>query len=206
MVNERYGATRRALHGVAELLLAGPQHAASGHIKLGVVPGGIGTTVAPHVAIVGAEVVAGKTRIAMNGRTVRDLGAELALAPTSLAHVYSDVTALDPDEPLAVDEESAVRICEVYALGDSSLRSFAPSEEPVLWPEHFDIAITLDNVNYGITPGDAGIETPYMYVGPWHVPAADDFWNASFGATRDVPATSDEVVAFFTEGRHRLGA
>ena len=34
--------TRRSLHGVAELLLAGPQHRAHGTIRLRVTPGGFG--------------------------------------------------------------------------------------------------------------------------------------------------------------------
>jgi len=36
--------TRRSLHGVAELVLAGPQHGRGGGIRLRVVPGGFGTT------------------------------------------------------------------------------------------------------------------------------------------------------------------
>jgi len=59
-------------------------------------------------------------------------------------------------------------------------------------------------VNYGVTPGDSGIETPYMYVGPWSVSVQDDFWNTSFGAARPLPATSAEIVAFFEDGRTRL--
>ena len=47
-------ATRRALHGVAELVLAGPQYAACGTIKIRVVEGGIGTTRAPDLRIVGS--------------------------------------------------------------------------------------------------------------------------------------------------------
>ena len=37
----------------------------------------------------------------------------------------------------------------------------------MLWPEHFDLGITLDRVNYGSAPGDADIGVPYAYVGPW---------------------------------------
>jgi hypothetical protein len=33
-----------------------------------------------------------------------------------------------------------------------ALRSFAPGLEPVLWPEHFDLGIKLDEVNFGVSP------------------------------------------------------
>ena len=89
------------------------------------------------------------------------------------------------------------------ALGDEALRAFAPDEEPVLWPEHFDVGITVDEVNYGVSPGDGFHAEPYAYVGPWQVPAADDFWDAPFGAARalDSLGTAEAVQRFFEEGR-----
>ena len=86
--------------------------------------------------------------------------------------------------------------------------AFAPGEEPVLWPEHFDVGITVDEVNYGVSPGDGFNAEPYAYVGPWQVPAADEFWNAPFGAARDLDSlgTVEAVRRFFEEGRARLGA
>jgi hypothetical protein len=202
---ETYIATRKALHGVAELLLAGPQHAQTEHIRLRVVPGGFATAASPEVAILGSDVVAGETRLGLDGRSVRELADELSLTATDLSHVYRDVTGLDPNAPLAIDEAAAQRIADVYAIGDAALRAFAPDVEPILWPEHFDIAITVDDVNYGVTPGDSGLETPYMYVGPWSVPTDDDFWNTSFGAARPLADDPAGVVAFFEEGRSRLG-
>jgi hypothetical protein len=203
MTDAHFSSTRRALHGVAELLLAGPQHAASGSIKLRAVSGGFGTSFGAEVAVIGADIVTGGTRTALHGRTIRELAIELGLTFADLAHVYRDVSGIDPDQLLEIDAAAAVRICDAYGLGDAALREFAPDQEPVLWPEHFDIAITAHEINFGIAPGDDGIETPYMYVGPWSVPAADDFWNASFGAQRPLAQTTAEVVAFFAEGRDR---
>jgi len=71
----------------------------------------------------------------------------------------------------------------------------------VLWPEHFDLAITVDEVNYGVSPGDAAHPQPYAYVGPW-TPRTGEFWNAPFGALRphtDIP-TADALAAWFAEG------
>jgi hypothetical protein len=75
-----------------------------------------------------------------------------------------------------------------------------------LWPEHFDAATTIAEVNYGVSPGDDAHPLPYLYVGPWSPPSPDGaFWNESFGASRNVDArtTVDDALAFFHEGRRR---
>ena len=203
MSTDLHSATRRALHGVAELLLAGPQYAATDQIRLRAVPGGFGAAFTPEVSVIGGDIVRGDRRISMDGRTIRELADDLGLAVTSLEAVYQDVSDVTADEALTVDGPSAQHICAVYELGDQALRRFAPDEEPILWPEHFDIAIAVEGVNYGVTPGDAGIESPYLYVGPWPVPPVDEFWNTGFGAAQPVPDDVDAAVAFFEEGRRR---
>jgi glucose 1-dehydrogenase len=35
----------------------------------------------------------------------------------------------------------------------------------VLWPEHLDLAVTVDAVNYGVSPGDDAVPAPYLYGG-----------------------------------------
>jgi hypothetical protein len=80
----------------------------------------------------------------------------------------------------------------------------AEGATPVLWPEHFDLAVTVDEMNLGVSPGDSWSAEPYAYVGPWE-PRRGDFWNAPFGAARPMSALPDvdALAAFFTEG-HRL--
>ena len=96
-------------------------------------------------------------------------------------------------------------IMGALALGHDALTAFAPGESPVLWPEHFDVAIRVDDMNFGVSPGDSFCAEPYAYVGVSSVPAGDRFWNAPFGAAvplgefRDAPA----VTAFFAGGRGR---
>ena len=41
------------------------------------------------------------------------------------------------------------------SLGHDALIAFAPAQTPVLWPEHFDVAIRVDDANFGVSPGDA---------------------------------------------------
>ena len=204
MDDASYVATRRSLHGVAELLLAAPQHAACGRITLRAVPGGFATTHEPDIRVDGVTVVAGDRRVALDGRTPREVGAELGIVPGTLDAVYSDGSGVGLDDLLQVDPGHAARIAGAHATGDAALRALAPEQTPTLWPEHFDIGISLDEVNYGVSPGDGVITGPYMYVGPWQPPAVDDFWNQSFGAARELSGTVDEVVAFFEEGRRRV--
>jgi hypothetical protein len=78
-----------------------------------------------------------------------------------------------------------------------------------LWPEHFDLATTIDEVNYGGSPGDDEHPLPYLYVGPWSPPPPDGgFWNEPFGASLalDVSSGIDGALAFFEDGRARLRA
>jgi hypothetical protein len=197
--------TRRSLHGVAELLLAGPQHADCAEISLRPVPGGFGTTHTPDLRVEGTDVVAGARRAGIDGRTPNELAAALGIEATGLGHVYRDGSGVSADEVLSIDRDAAARIETAYTLGDSALRALAPDQTPILWPEHFDIGITVDEVNYGVSPGDGSISVPYMYVGPWTPPPVDDFWTQPFGAARELPDTVEEIVAFFEEARGRLG-
>jgi hypothetical protein len=200
-----FPATRRTLHGVAELLLAGPQHEASGTIMLRAVTGGFATTRAPDIRVDGTVVVAGDRRALIDGRTARQLGDELGVVPGALSHVYPDGSGVGLDDVLQVDPAAADRIARAYELGDRALRALS-DRTPVLWPEHFDLGITLDaeRLNLGVSPGDSAVGVPYMYVGPWEPPPADAFWNQPFGAARELAEDVDEVVAFFEEGRARL--
>ncbi|HET6165910.1 MAG TPA: hypothetical protein VFE07_03720 [Marmoricola sp.] len=203
-VDDSFTATRRSLHGVAELLLAGPQHAACGKITLRTVAGGFGTTHTPDLRVEGGSLVAGDRRADIDARTPRDLGEELGIVPRTLDDVYSDGSGVGLDDRLEVRAADAARLAAAFAVGDAALRAVAPDITPVLWPEHFDIGISVGEVNYGVSPGDTTIRGPYMYVGPWQPPPVDDFWNQPFGVARELPESTEDVVAFFEEARTRL--
>jgi hypothetical protein len=199
-------ATRRSLHGVAELVLAGPQYRAAGTIRLAVVPGGFATTVTPRLRAGGSRVegAAGVTA-AIGGRTPRAIGAELGVTAGRPDGLYDGGSGVDPDEALAVDPALASVIMGALALGHDALTAFAADQAPVLWPEHFDVSIRVDEVNFGVSPGDGFSAEPYAYVGVASPPAGDRFWNAPFGAAaplRDLPDAS-AVNGFFAEGRER---
>jgi hypothetical protein len=193
-------ATRRALHAVAEQVLAGPQYRSAGTIRLNITPGGFGQVKGP-LRVEGDELVGERGRVPLRG-TITELAAAAAVEPGVPEGLYSDHAELGPDDPIDVDPAATAEIADWLARGDQALRALAPDVEPVLWPEHFDLGIQLDEVNYGISPGDAGHPRPYAYVGPWK-PRTGPFWNAPFGALRaadELPDTA-AVLAFFSEGR-----
>ena len=81
----------------------------------------------------------------------------------------------------------------------------APDETPILWPEHFDIGITVDEVNYGVSGGDSYVAVPLRLRRPLVSTSQDDYWNAPFG--RALPVSEiDDLLAFFSQGRHRATA
>jgi hypothetical protein len=194
------GATRRSLHAVAEHLLAGPQYRAEGTIRLVVTPGGFGRLRGP-LRVEATDLVGDGVRVPLRG-TVAELAAAVGVEPGPPADLYHDHADLGPDDPLTVDPAAAALLLDWFARGDAGLRRFAPDVDPVLWPEHFDLAVTVDEVNYGVSPGDAGHALPYAYVGPFTL-RTGQFWNAPFGAARaaELLPDADAVAAFFAEGR-----
>ena len=193
--------TRRSWHAIGELVIAGPQHRSHGTIRLRPAPGGFAGS-ATGVAVDGGNVVWDGGRIAIEGRSCRQLAAAVGVdggAPTGL---YHDGCGVDLDEALTLDAAAATVLADWLADGDNALRTFAPDSTPVLWPEHFDLGITLDEVNYGVSLGDSFHAAPYAYIGPWN--ARDGaFWNAPFGAFRPARDLSDvaAIAAFFVAGR-----
>ncbi|MGQ0574325.1 MAG: hypothetical protein ACT4RN_08990 [Pseudonocardia sp.] len=193
-------ATRLSLHGVAESVIAGPQFRAHGTIRLAAMPGGFGGVAVP-LRVEGTSLVWDGGRAPLTGT----LGALAAAAGVELGTPgnYHDSPDLPADHDLAVDPAAAALIADAFARGDAAMRAFAPSQTPVLWPEHFDVGVTVDEVNYGVSPGDAAHPRPYAYVGPWTPPVQGGFWNAPFGALRPLDELPDAraVAAFFTKGR-----
>ncbi|MFB4314344.1 hypothetical protein [Actinomadura sp. 21ATH] len=200
--------TRRALHGVAELLLAGPQHRESGTIRLAVTPDGFATTAAPRLRVAGTELVAGDRVIPMNGTTFRELAAAADVAdPGGPRDLYRDGSGAGLDDLIGVDAGAAGVVHTAFARGDEALRRLAPEVTPVLWPEHFDVGIAVGEVNYGVSPGDSYLGEPYAYAAPWK-PRAGSFWNAPFGAARplgELPGAT-AILDFLMEGRDRAAA
>jgi hypothetical protein len=218
--SDRLVSTRLALQSVAEQVLAPALYAATGHIGLRAAPGGFATpwfddaSGRRQVRVERLDLVVdrdgGQQRAALT--TVGAAAALVGVTPGVPDGLYTPATRLVPDAPLDLDAASARRLAEFYAAVDQALMAFGgdQTDDPgpaQLWPEHFDLAISVAEVNYGGSPGDADHPEPYLYVGPWSPPPPDgEFWNESFGAVRPAPAgiTHTDVASFFRQGASRL--
>ena len=199
--SDTYTPTRRSLHALAELVLAGPRFRQTGELRLRVRPEGIGTWEAPVVSLVSGELVTPDARVAVEGLTIADAARQAGLEASPLDDVYHDGPHVPVSETVRLDPQ-AVRVIETaFRLGDDALREFHPDAERTLWPEHFDVATTVDEVNYGVSPGDGYLDRPYAYVGP-HQTQSGEFWNAPFGAARLLDQLGDVagITTFFIEG------
>ena len=207
MREDQYVTARRHLRGVAESFIAGPQYRSAGTIRLAVRPDGF-TGVSIAVAVHGTELVWGEEGAALAG-PVSALAAATGLdfGPPQGAYDIAEPLALDA--VLDIDPEAAELLNRSLYAGGFALKTCFAEQHPVLWPEHFDVAVTEDEVNYGVSPGDDFHPLPYAYVGPW-TSRIGDFWNASFGAflpldsARDVDGLAADATAFFDRGRAEL--
>jgi hypothetical protein len=132
--------------------------------------------------------------IAIGGRTPRALGAKLGVTAGRPDGVYDGGSGVDPDEPLALDPDQASVILGALALGHDALAAFAADESPVLWPEHFDVAIRVQGVNFGVSPGDGFIEVPYAYVGVSSRPRFSPTAATAPGNARPLPGYRGSVM------------
>jgi hypothetical protein len=217
-------ATRTAWHMVAEHVLAAARHAATGRIGLQVAPGGFATPPFPRagaerqilVAIDELVVIDGDTRRTAPLTTLRAAADLVGITPGAPADVYAPTTPLDTDRPLEIEPDTAQHLADWLALSSHALEALHAEhagEKPAavqLWPEHFDVATTIplgadDGVNFGGSLGDEQVADPYLYVGPWAVPAGA-FWNQLFGASRTWHEIDDvaAALAFFREGYEQV--
>src|SRR4051812_28663525 len=205
-----FPATVAALHRVAEAVVA-PARKPDNEIALCATPGGFGTPVfeyggtSQQVRVEGAELV---HRIGGRERRVTLTSLERA------RELVADLVPEGPRGPLAIDPAAAAALAAWYALGDAVLRAFADATagEVRLWPEHFDIAIEMGEVDYGFSPGDEQHPEPYAYVGPWTAEVSGELWNAtgfrgaelSYQALLEAPDPQAAASDFFTRRKDAL--
>jgi len=206
MSEQQLRATRVALHAIAELVMAGPQHRASGTIRLQVSPGGFRTRHQPVLAVDGTDLLIGQMRYPISGHTSWELAASAGVEAGAPQGIYHEGSGIDVDDRLLLDPTAASTLANALMLGDAALRALEPGCDPVLWPEHFDVGIRLANVNYGLSPGDGFLAEPYAYIGPDQIPTGVAFWNVPFGAARPITAfaDTDALQDFFRTGRELL--
>jgi hypothetical protein len=218
-----FGLTVASLHRVAEQLVA-PARKPDNEIALQPTPGGFGTPEFEHegarlqVRVEGTELVQ-----AVDGEEQRAPLVSLAAAATLVADLLPDAE-LD-SKPLEIDPAAAAALAAWFSFGQEALTALAATASaadadtaPILWPEHFDLAIELgdeaagERATYGFSPGDGNHPEPYAYVGPWRQGVAGELWNAvGFGGAElgyaELLAAEDPsaaVLDFFQTRRRAL--
>jgi hypothetical protein len=208
--------TRLAVHALAEHVLCTVRYDAVGRIGLLPTPDGVATPPFEDrtVGLRGRELVDrrpdGERRAPVTTLRAAADHFGCALGPPPL---WSPVTAPDPDAPLKVDGTDLGLLARWFALVADALATQAPGAEQTLWPEHFDLAVTVNDsrdgdTTFGGSPGDVGHDQPYLYVlPPVPVPDGDgSFWNEPFGAARcyDRVANTSDAAAFFADAAARI--
>jgi hypothetical protein len=189
--------TRETLRRLAAYVLAPARKAVNGKIGLRYTQGGFGTPFFgpdDQLRVDGVEFVRQQGGEA-SAEGITTLEAAAAFAGVTLTDdpgVGSDLPGLgDPTAPLALDPAAADVVGQWFGFAASVLEQFRAELRAAgtgcsrvqLWPEHFDLGMNIDGVNFGCSPGDAEHPEPYVYVGPWDRDGLrDPFWNASFGA------------------------
>lgn len=208
--------TRLAVHALAEHVLSGVRYAAVGRIGLLPAADGVVTPTFERraVGLSGLELVdrnetgERRTRVTTLRAAAGYFGSALGAPP-----LWTPVTAPDPDAPLAIGETDVQLLAAWFSLVGEALAVQAPDAVQTLWPEHFDLALTVSDadrgdITFGGSPGDAEHAQPYLYVlPPVPVPDGDrSFWNETFGAAVSYEriAASGDAAAFFADAAARI--
>lgn len=196
--------------------MAGPQRRAGGRFTLRVTPGGFATTGGPALRLDGTDLVVGESRRVPVAGTFAEMADALGVDFGPPPDAYPDGSEASPGDDVSLDLASARLIQDWYLRADAALRVMAPRQTPILWPEHFDVAILLDDTSYGASPGDGFHATPYAHVssdrhgdtGRGANQGDPGFWNAPFGAIRSHEQINgiDDLVTFWRRAQALLGA
>jgi hypothetical protein len=148
-----------------------------------------------RIVVRGDRVVREPSGASVGITTLRAAAAFVGVELTADPGVGRDLPPFEPDAPLEVDAGSSFELGRWYAFGSRALDALAAGGvtvvgEQQLWPEHFDLAMTVHDargapVNVGFSPGDGFCDEPYVYVGPHDTThLTGPLWNAPFGAYR----------------------
>lgn len=229
-------ATRIDLHRLAAYVIAPSRHAANGKFGLRWTLDGFGTPFFQsddgdrQVRVEGTSLVdqRGDSVTAQPITTLAAAANFLGSTISSDAGAEHDSPDIgDVNSPLTVDPAAARFLGQWFGMAFAALESVRADDASVdpsraqLWPGHFDPAIEVGDedhrASYGASPGDDGIDEPYLYVSIWWperigVDANDPAWNSpSFtGAIlklSDFPDGVDPVTVaadFWKSTRDRL--
>jgi len=222
-----FAATREALRALACYAVSPARKARTGRIGLRAFEGGIATPPfedGARIVVHGDELRSGTGKVARL-TTVADAARMLGVNLSPDPGVGHDLPPFAPDADLNIDRDASLALGAWYGFAQGSLDRLgdvvpggAEVSEAQLWPEHFDLAVTVTlgggaKVNVGFSPGDTFSGDPYVYVGPYDTSGldrTDGYWNAPFGAFlgyAELTAATDPeaaALALVVDGLSRL--
>jgi hypothetical protein len=198
--------TRPKLHAIAECLAAGPQHRATGEIGLRITASGFATTAGPDLELDGLGLVNSQGKRIDAVGTFGEVGAVgVIFGPPDVG--YTDGSVSQPLDPILLDHHEVCVLEELFVRSDGAVRIPDPTQTPMVWPEHFDVAILQDGHSMGALFGDEAHPRLYGYLDAHHNDGSNDC-NVAFGALRDATdlTTAADLLAFWREGLARIAA
>jgi hypothetical protein len=180
--------TRIALHQLARFVLGEELKGTTDLVTLRATPGGFGQPERLVDRLQRRLRVDGTHLVLQRGEHETWTDITTVAAACALAGIAVRVDVPAPDAPLPVDAAHAGTLARFYAFAESALielrrRHLADDPTiPQLFPHHFDLAVTIAEVNIGGSPGDDEHDEPYLYVSPW-APQPSAAWNEPWGAS-----------------------
>ena len=208
-----FAPTRDAVHVLAEHVLCAARYAAVGRIGLLLAVAGV--IMLPFngrvVGVRGGELVdVREVEQQTPITTLRAAGDFFGVVPAA-PPLWTPVTRADLDAVLNVETDGVAALAGWFDFVSEALTTVHSDATATLWPEHFDLAATVNGATYGGSPGDTFHPEPYLYAIPPGDPVPDGdagFWNETFGASlghASVTSAAD-AVAFFAEAAGRIAA
>ena len=200
--------TRNALHDIARFVLAADLEGTTDLVTLRAADGGFAQPERLVDGLLRRIRIDGTALVVQRGENEEWEPLTTLRAAAEHASVSLPADAPDTENALEIDATHAELLADFFALTDVALAEFRrrhAGERPTiaqLFPHHFDLAITMQEVNFGGSPGDADHDQPYLYVGPWSISPHPE-WNEAWGASMpwSPQTTTEQVVEFFERGR-----
>lgn len=157
--------------------------------------------------------------------TLRAAADFLRIEPGTAAGEHDSPPLGDLDRDLGATAETGEFLAAWFGFAWAVLEELrltdgaADVDRTQLWPGHFDPAIAMGDADaggratFGASPGDAGHDEPYLYVGAWgDVDRADPFWNETafngasmtYAELREAESPIATAIDFFRGGYERL--
>ena len=227
-VPEGYPVARDGYHRLAYSLVAQARRLTNTKFGLRYTRGGFGTPFfgddeqvrVEHGRLVHQK---GDTVADVEITSLRAAGDFLGIEPGTEVAEHDSPPLGDLDADLGATAGTGELLAVWYGFSWSVLEELRLTEGAVdvertqLWPGHFDSAIAMGDAtgraSYGCSPGDAGHDEPYLYVGAWgDVDHDDPYWNEtsfsgasmSYAELLNAADPVSTAVEFFRDGFRRL--